>query len=71
MPDSPSAPPQTPPLPSPKEPMTPDVRAAYSRLIGTMRGAKYAAARAAAKAAAVEEARAEFDRLRAGQDAAA
>lgn len=66
MPQSPSAPQ---PLPPPDTPMTPAERAAYSRLMGCIRAAKYADARAAEKAAAVEQARAAFNRVRAGQAA--
>jgi len=47
--------------------MTPAVRTAYNRLLGCMRAAKHADAQAAAKTARVEQARAEFDRIRAAE----
>jgi hypothetical protein len=51
--------------------MSPPVRSAYNRLIACIRESRRADERAAAKAARVVEARAEFDRIRAGQDQAA
>ena len=59
------------PLPAPNTPMSPPVRSAYNRLIACIRESRRADERAAAKAARVVEARAEFDRIRAGQDQAA
>jgi hypothetical protein len=50
--------------------MTKDERTAYNRLVSRIHWAKEADARAAAKWAGVDEARAELDRIRAAQDAA-
>ena len=51
--------------------MTPAARTAYNRLLGCIRASKHASARAAEKAAAVDEARTEFDRIWAEQERAA
>jgi hypothetical protein len=66
MPKSPSQ-----PLPAPSSPMSPPLRVAYNRMIACIRASRRADERATVRASLLEQARAEYERVRAEQDQAA